>query len=117
MVSLESKIRKFYWESRNKLERIYRKYQARILNLIIMKLRLVIFQSPSIKSSFFSTIQDKFTFAMIGEIAFVLHTQDLAISRRIYVGNGLEHLKAVKAINIIESDWATRNQGKYKLKW
>lgn len=115
--SLDLKVRKFYWKSRNKLERIYRKYQQRILNWIINKLGFI-FKSPSIKSSFFTTIQDKFAFAMIGEVAFVLHRQDLAISRRIYAGNGLEHLKAVKAIKIIENEFRnSRDAGEEKLKW
>ena len=114
---LDSKVRKFYWESRNKLEFIYRKYQQRILSWIINKFEFI-FTSPSIKSSFFTTFQGKFAFAMIDDVAFVLHGQDLAISRRIYAGNGLEHLKALKAIEIIESEFGnSRNKGEENSKW
>lgn len=79
--------------------------QQRILGWVIKRFRFI-FTSPSVKSSFFTTISDKFTFTMTGDVAFVLHTKDLAISRRIYTGSGLEHLKTLKAIKLIENEFS-----------
>jgi len=58
----------------------------------ILKTKIMLF------SSFMAANNKKYLLKETEGLIYVLHTKDIAVSRRIFIGKGDEHLKAIKAI-------------------